>query len=377
MSNLTELTEGPSGSSKTFTEGPSGSSKPLELRTRLLLLLAQNNGDHFENPHDFQIIKNIASELEISKSTATYHIQKLEQQGYIKYNKKKSDFYRSYTFGNAKIYHVTRKGIKYVQNNGGSFGKFEGFTGGPQKFELENLHGDLIFKYEVLSSPNNDPVRWDRVNEISNGTMHKIKTLIGPSNQRATIELFEGKNKSTLTMKPRLKGVDPDELVDAMNELAWAIYSDIQKNGYDISMPNRSGEGKFTIISEQLPDRFKEGDNFLIDRSEGEKELHPRTGDFETNLEMTKMLTETGYMARASKKIDKLANKTNRVPKLEQKIDVQGSIISKQNEVIEKLAHQIDSMSNSINKLGNALNNALNGEQEQQPPTSPGGHMYG
>lgn len=378
--NLDDFTEGRGGSSKNFTEGGARSSKTLELRASILTRLADNNRDHFENPHDFTLAQDIADELNISKSTASYHINKLKGQGYIQENKEKSKFYRSYTLGNAKIYNVTRKGAKFCKKHGGPREKFEDFTGGPQKFEVENLHGDLVFKYEIKSLPDNDMIEWDRTNELNNGTIHKVKTLIGPSGQKATVEIFEGKESATLTMKPRLKGTDPEELVDSVNELAWGIYSDMKRNGYDLSMPSRSGEGKFTIISDKLPDEYKEGDNFLIDKSQGDKELHPKTGDFEANLEMTKYLEDIGNLAKASQEIKKVADKTEKVPKLEEKIDLQGQIITRQNKVIDNLADQVRSMSESINSLGNALSKALP-EDEPEPdfdvPEKPGGNMYG
>lgn len=376
--NLGDFTEGRGGSSKTATEGCARSSKTLELRAHILTLLADNNRDHFENPHNFNLAQDIAEELDISKSTASYHIKQLREEGYIQENEKKSKFYRSYTLGNAKIYNVTRKGAKFCKKHGGPREKFENITGGPQKFELENLHGDLVFKYEVHSCPNSDPLTWDKVNEMNNGTIHKIKTLIGPSGQKATIELYEGKESATLTMKPRLEGVDPDELVESMNELAWGIYSDIQKNGYEVSMPDRTGEGKFTIVSDKLPDEFKEGENFLIDHSEGEKELHPRTGDFESNLEMTKYLNDAGHMAKAAQKIEEVADREDH-EELKKQVDKQAQVILQQREAIKSLSDQVGTMSESISELSNALNEALDGsEQQYEPPEMDnGGHIYG
>ncbi len=333
-----------------------------------------------DRPDCYIFLKDIAEKYDMSSAGVRYHVNKLRSEGYLELDLKKTKIARSVTISSAKVYRPTRQVLKDYDMQefyGGARENLSKLTGGPKDFELQNVHGDLVYKYEVKETPGTETIEWDRVNDMKNGVTQKIKYLQNDGGE-GTIEMFQGKNSTTITLKPRLQGTSTDELEERLNSLSWGIYRDLQRNGYEIGVPERRGEAKFTLISDTLPDEYREGENYLVDHSRGEKELHPRTGDFEANAEMAKMLENTGYMAKAAKKIEEVADSQDH-EELRQQVNQQAQVILQQREAIQELTDQVGTMSQSINKLGNALSEALEGqEQSYDPPEmNNGGPMYG
>ncbi|MFW6142587.1 MAG: winged helix-turn-helix transcriptional regulator [Candidatus Saliniplasma sp.] len=354
---IDDFTEGPTRNSKSFTEGPTRNSKTIEFRMCIIRELARNNIDLDENPLNYILLKDIAEELDKSRSTISYHINRMEDKGLISLNRGKTKLFRSATLLRGKIYTVTTKGKEFYKKfNGGSFPEFESFTGGPNsKFECIDLHGDLIFRMNVLSLPDKDYFDWDRINTLRNGVEHKYKTVEGPRGQKCTIELFKGKNRSTVTLKPSVTASpDPKELMRQADKLAWYFHRYLSKAGYDLDLPERKGEGKFSVVSDKFKDiKIPDGPNHKTDNSPKDNTIHPRTGDIESNAEMAKMLTDTGYMAQASKKIDRLENK----------VDKQAQVITRMTNVINDLVDQLGGVGEQLQQYDNQ--------------TDPGGRMYG
>lgn len=324
--------------------------------------LADNLEDH-TNPHDYTLMADISRDYDLTQSALSQRFDRLEEKGYIELDHERSFSRTNLTFSRSKVYTPTKKGLEY----GGIELDLRQNTGGPKitnhdrPISVRDIHGDLYYRYEVLEQPNNDVIDWDQVNELNNGVIQKIKTIENETG-KATIQMFKGPNSCSIIMNPKLLGNDVDELRESLKALSWAIYTDLKRYGYDIGMPEQKGEAKWTAVvndpnnPDDLPEKG-EYNNFLIDESRDEKELHPRTGDLDSNAEMIKMLEDTGELAKASRKIEKL----------EDKVEAQSEILSRQSEALDKMAGYI-----------NNLLEALQGpEQPDIEPNDPGGRMYG
>ena len=291
---------------------------------------------------------DIARKYDMHRSSVSDRLQKLAEEGYIELSQRKTDDMTNYLFQRCKVYKPTREGLEY-----GGLGSMLGkLTAGPESWEVKDLHGKLTITYEIKDRPLQDPVEWDKINKLNNGVEQKIKK-IGPSEgSGGTIEMT-GRDDPTLTLKPRLKGTKTDDLKERLNALVWSVYQRFTNKGYHLGIPEQKGEAKWSLVSDELPEPG-EYENFTIDESDG-RECHPKTGDFETNAEMAKMISEKGHMAKTSKKIDRL----------EQKVDQQA-------ETIERMADVMNKLTDRLSGLGEQL------EQPEGPdPGSAPGGMYG
>lgn len=287
----------------------------------------------------------------MARSSVSRRLKRLAEQGYIELSQHKTEDTINYRFQNCKVYIPTREGLEY----GGLSSMLHKFTAGPESFEVRDLHGKLTITYEIKEFPREDRLDWDKVVELNNGVTQKIKQIGPAEGSGGTIELFKGTNSSKLVLKPRLKGTKTDDLKKRLNGLAWAVYQKFTNKGFHLSLPQQKGEAKWTLVSDDLEELEKdEYDNFSLDESKGYKEIHPQTGDFETNAEMAKMISEKGHMAKASKKIDRL----------EDKINQQAQTIDRMADVMNKLVDQLGG-------LGEQLE-----DQGPDPGPAPGG-MYG
>lgn len=302
-------------------------------------------------------IKDLHEKLGAPRSTVAHRLNRLNKGGLIELDKEKTKLNRSLTITSSKIYVPTKRVLEYEDEiDGLLFGDNEKLTGGPMK--LDNLHGDLVYTYRITSAPDQDYILWDKINKLKHGTIHKIK-----KEKWGTIEVFQGNKNITATFKPRIEAItDIEEVLKTLDNLARSVYADLVNNGYELEgLPERKGQGKWTIIHPYLPDEYIEGDNFLIDKSQGEKELHPRTGDYDTNTEMTKMLTEVGYMAKVSKKMDRALDNLEMIPKL---LEVTQKLV----ELDEKRDREMEVLIKSLEEMTDRISNLLYNPKEHGDP---------
>lgn len=310
---------------------------------------------------------DLSKKYDISPSALTQRFRKLERQGYITLDEDKTFDRTNYKFSRSKVYIPTQEGLDY----GGINLVLSQFTGGPKRsnrrkgpISVRDIHGDLYYRYEVLEQPDNDLIDWDYVNPMKHGVKQYIKKIEHEGSGSATVQMFKGPHSCSILMNPKLLGSDVDELKKSLKALSWAIYQDLKRYGYKVGMPEQKGQAKWTAVvndphdPDDLPDTG-EYENFMIDKSRGEKEIHPRTGDIESNAEMIKMLEDTGELAKASRKIDKL----------EDKVETQSKILNRQSEALTKMAE-------NINNLVDAIGSVQQPDYELNDP-GPGGIQYG
>lgn len=277
----------------------------MDIEAEILRELVNNNKDLNSDPNKYVFSKDIGTKLDYSKGYISKKIRQLKDDNYIKINKVKTEISSSFFMNNMIVYEVTNEGKSY----GGLGSEFPNFTATPSR--LDNLH-NLCYKYQVKSFPDSNPYFEDPPNILNHGTKHYIKRILLPkSRQKCTIEMFVGKHKTTITMKPYLtEGNTPDDLKKYCDSLSYYYHHVLTKYGYELSLPERKGEGKITLRG----DMFKtlgdlgitEGDGWYLDESEGEWEFHAKKGSLEDNCELATYLNDVSQMVDLKKEVREL-----------------------------------------------------------------------
>lgn len=362
-------------------------SKGLNEKEYIILKeLIKNHEDFSEDPQRYTRQVDISEKHDIPKSTLYYWFKKLEKKGLIKQHKGKTKDLASITCDNSKIYVLTQEGI----NHGGLGTEFEKITAGPKNSPLKSsiyiadLHGDLSISFQVNEIPEDDGIVW-KENPMNNGVVQKIRTVF-KGGDRITIELFEGKENHSIQLKPRIiagREDTPESLLKAFREAAYAIRTDLELKGYRLGMGQEKGEGKFTIRSKILEDMgYLEGDNTLLDESQGVTEVHPRTGDIDSNKLMAELLTnyrtgpeeleilsdekvvetldELGEISKMVTSVKKFSNKLGPVERKQERIERNQQIIAK----------NVKQLADDFNKLMDMLDQGQK-QQKEYSPTKP------
>jgi len=307
-SNLTHAAD---GTTNNFTHRQARATKKFSGRSAILNVLINNLGEDLEN---YLIVKDIAEKLELKRQNVSYHIKILKEDGFVKYNEKKSKLYRSLSVGNGNIYTPTQKGIEYLKNNGGLSTSDKKITDRVQEdISLFDLHSPLYYRYEVSHMPEIDRIDWSKEYELRHGVVKRVYKFGNhgtDEGNRGTLELTIGRDRVTAVLRPKVTSPGlafskkrPENLMKACDEMSWIVYSFLQGHGYELSFPKRSGEGKFTLVHEGLRDHVKTP-HMYTDESRGEVELHPDMGSLEGNSELAKALTEVGYLAELGMKVE-------------------------------------------------------------------------
>ena len=349
--------------------------------------LIYNHENHSENPLRYVYLSDIAEKYRVSRSTVTRRIKEMEERGLVRLNTRKTKLLRSITRNKNKVYTITREGIKY----GGLFGELQRITEGPSNSPLNSslslcdLHGDLSISFRINETPDRDPFEW-KTNKLNNGVTQKIRTIFH-NGEKISIELFEGSKSSKVVLKPTLiaeRHDTPEDLLKAFKKAAYGIRRDFERAGYRLGIGTQKGEGKFTLRSEALKGiGYHEGENILIDKSKGETEVHPRTGDIETNITMTGILNQTEV---DDKKYDLLSDE-EKIEMLEEVAELSTMIrdvkqtkrrVERTDKKANLIADHVGDLARSVNKLMNMLEGA---QEQPEPdfdvPDEPQGGMYG
>jgi DNA-binding Lrp family transcriptional regulator len=362
----------------------------------LLSEFLKNHKNYQDSPSKYIIPSNICDKYSIAPSTLSYRLDKMKEEGLIKVHSTKTEKARKTLCDSRKIYIPTKQGV----DHGGLGREFEEITEGPNdstshlnsSVSLADLHGDLSISFQVNDLPENDTITWKKVNELKNGVTHKMRTIF-KAGDRISVELYEGTKTSKIVLKPRLLAGQqdtPESLLKAFRDAAYEIRSYLIEKGYSLGMGEEKGEGKFTIRSKTLEGiGYLEGENTLFDRSQGMTELHPRTGDVESNKIMSELLTN--YQANQQKleylnqedivntldgmgEIAKMVNSVNDFNKKIEPVMKEQAEIKKNQKVI---AQSVKQLADDFNKLMNMVQDGEEQPDYSPPDTDPGGHIYG
>lgn len=303
------LTANQGRSSKKTAGGRSQSSKKVDDRALLIGALVSNLNFNSEDPAEMKTVSTLADLLNLKRSTLSYRIKSLIKADLVRLNEENTKLYRSYTMKRGTIYSPTQKGIKFLMKHrdkidGHLVGAVELLAEGQPFFTLADLHsGNFYYKYSISSVPEVDSIEWDSVGVLNNDVERKMKRFGNqehPDAHRCTVELFRGRDSTTLVMKPRVtEGPTPDDLLKQCDVMSWYVRRHFSLAGYEISLPKRYGDGKFTLVSPELVDEVNTQFGYT-DRSNGYLEFHPDTGSLEGNTELAKALTKVGYIVELS-----------------------------------------------------------------------------
>lgn len=287
-------------------------------------------------------MKDLAIKYDISGATVNYHIKKLKDSGLIQMDIMKTKLSRSATISSSKVYVPTKKVLEIEEKLGPvgeNLERLRATPSSPNDLNIDNFHAsnDFVIKYKVKNSPEIDSLPWDREISLDNGVTQKIKRMDGEIG-RLTVECT-GKYNPTITVKPHIYGTTSEEIEEHLKQVTWGMYRYIKNHGYDLSLPEIKGEGKYTVISDKdLPEGYLEGPNWTKDQSQGRDEIHGKTGSRRGNKIFTNLLTQAGYLAQATDKIERL----------EQKIDTQGELITRLVDILTKISDRSKNMTENI-----------------------------
>lgn len=359
--------------------------------------LIKNHYDHPQDPSYYITQKKIAQDYDIPKSTVNYNFKKLKEKNLIRKHEGKTKELRRNTCDKSKVFILTKKGIEV----GGLSREFEKITEGPNNSPLKStitladLHGDLSISFQVNKVPEDDGLEW-KVNQLKNGVKQKIRTVYY-GGDRISIELFEGKEKSRVVLKPRLiagQHDTPESLLNAFREAAYGIRTDLEMAGYRLGLPEEKGEGKFTLRSKVLSDiGYLESENTLFDQSQGMQEIHPRTGDIESNKLMTEIVTTHEMLEdrldplpdsekiKILDDIGELSKMVTSVKRFNNKLDEKLDPVEQRQDLLAKnqqvIAQSVKQLADDFNRFMEKIERPQTENMQPDIPEDPGGRMYG
>ncbi len=289
-----------------------------------------------------------------------------------------------------KVYTMTKKGINY----GGLGRELQKFTGGPKDnplssyISLADLHGDLSIKFEIKEIPEEDNLPWKGPIELNNGVKQKVAHLWARGDKIA-VELYHGCKNPSVILKPSLiaeREDRPEDLIETFINVAYDIRRDLEREGYRLNLDHeQNGEGKFTIRSKALDGiGYYEGENFIIDQSKGEPEIHPKTGDLETNKTMSDMILNLEEREDQVELLDDqdkldLIDEVGELSNLIKNVKETRDKIERTDKKTNIIADNVSDLAKSLNQLMDMLGV----DQESRPdpggeaPEDPGGLIYG
>lgn len=357
----------------------------MKVSDRELIEDLSKNLQELENPGDFINQSDLADKYDMAKSSIHERVKRLASKRYIELSQVRSNLKGSSILNKSKVYVPTDEGL---QNYGLSREELGLDTEGPSPTSLKfyDIH-NLEIKYKVLDRPDPDPLEWDKVNPMKHGTVQKIKYLENSDGEKLTIQLWEGKNRSTLSIKPKLlaRGSESiEELKDKTDEMAHKIRRQLERqDGYKLGLgQKREDDIKYTIRSPELEDLgYIEEGSFTIDRSQGMEELHPDQETEKGKRVMSKAIEGRSLKELAGdevlddqKKIE-ILKEIGELGELFDQVQKNRQIIKTATQGINKLARQQGELTEGFKKLIEMISGEP--DQELEPRGEPGGIRYG